>query len=66
MDTNTLEREEFAVLELFPPEETIPVNFDLLGKQISDNSQSQLGLGITGVCGTTRCGPLGSYKLCGC
>ena len=59
MNTALLEKEQPAMVELFPPEETIPVNFDLGTNPKGGVEQWSL------VC-TTRCGPLGSYRTCGC
>ncbi len=64
MNTALLDKEQSAMVELFPPEETIPVNFDA-DKQMYWTHQCGTR-DCTIVCTNTRNGPLGSYRTCGC
>lgn len=66
MTTGVLIREETVTSELFPPEESIPVNFDISGNQMVATRQCTSTWQCSVGC-TTRCGgPLGSYAVCGC
>lgn len=64
MNTALLEKEQPAMVELFPPEETIPVNFDA-DKQMYFSHQCATLMNCSAAC-TTRCGPIGSFRTCGC